>query len=337
MRELIRIPLLSAAILAASIGTNQIVQADELRSLKTGETIPDLMLRELGGEDVSLQQHKGDVVVLVFLSAQQRSSEEASVAAHKIVEDFNAANVELLFATADTAQTAYFRTQRDTSNVHDPLLLDFERELYGELGLIVLPTTIVVDRDGRLAHVISGFKSDYRHVLESYILHATGELTDEELERALESESFQRNQIEDKIARHRSAAKLLRNNSLYDDARSELEAALAIDPDHEGALLDLASLQLSRNEIDEAAALIDRVLEASPSHRRATVLHGMVLFHQDRLDEAEQVLRKALALNPNPVPIHYYLGRIYEARDEPAKAAEHYREALDRLLEDQPV
>jgi tetratricopeptide (TPR) repeat protein len=329
--------LLAVAALTALFGMEQSGDAGELRNLKTGETVPDVALRELGGDDVSLHQHKGNVVVLVFLSAQQRSSEEASVAAHRIVEDFNAADVELLFATADAAQTAYFRVQRDKSNVHDPLLLDFERELYGELGLIVLPTTIVIDRDGRLAHVISGFKSDYRHVLESYILHAIGELTDEGLARALESESFQRNQTEDKIARHRSAAKLLRNNSLYDDAHSELKAALAIDPDHEGAILDLASLQLSRNQVDEAATLVDRVLEASPNHRRAEVLRGMVLYHQDRLEEAEQVLTRALALNPNPVPIHYYLGKIYEARDEPAKAAEHYREALDRLLEDQPV
>ncbi len=44
------------------------------------------------------------------------------------------------------------------------------------------------------------------------------------------------------------------------------------------------------------------------------------------------MLLDALALNPDPTRVHYFLGLIYEHKGQPAKAAEHYREALKKCL-----
>jgi tetratricopeptide (TPR) repeat protein len=200
-----------------------------------------------------------------------------------------------------------------------------------------LPTTIVIDREGKLAHVISAYKSDYRHVLEAYIRHALGELTDEALQEVLAAETFQRGRPEDKIARHRAAARLLRANGLPNDAERELHAALEIDAEDAETLLDLASLRLERGAVNEATALVDRVLKRQPHHRRGRLLHGVALLRAGRLDEAEHVLTEALALNPDPTHILYYLGQIAERKGEADVAAEYYRKALDRLLAEQPL
>jgi tetratricopeptide (TPR) repeat protein len=314
-----------------------VVVADELRTLKRGQEVPDLTLPTLAGEQVALRDQRGKVLVLVFLSARQRSSEKAAVSAHQIVQKFRPGDISLLFATADAAQSAYFRAQRDRDNVHEPLMIDFERKLYGGLGLIVMPTTIVVDREGKLLHVISAYRSDYEHVLETYIRHGLGELDEGQLEKALESATFQHNRAQDRIARHRAAARLLRENSLFDDARNELEAALAIKADDDETLLDLASLDLAQKRIDEAAGIVDSVLKDEPRHRRARLMRGIILFKTEHYDEAERVLTEALSLNPDPVQILYYLGRIHERRGDTAKAAEYYRRALERLLEDRPI
>jgi tetratricopeptide (TPR) repeat protein len=309
-------------------------QADNLRNIKPGQEVPAYSLRTIDNKTVESEKLKGKVVVLVYLSAEQKSSESAALSAHTILQERRHKDVELILVTADVAKTDYFRAWRDRVGVHEPLALDLKRDLYGQLGLIVLPTTIVVDAEGRLGHVISSYKTNYEHVLDSYILHSLGKLKDAELEERLHSEVFERGRPQDRIARHRAAAELLRTNGLAGDAEKELKTALEIDATHVGARLDLAFLYVSSERLDEAEELVEAVLREQPAHRRGKLLRGVLLYHQDKLDEAKTLLTEVLLLNPDPIYTHYYLGLIAEKRGDHAKAAEHYREALKRTLRD---
>jgi tetratricopeptide (TPR) repeat protein len=325
------------AALAAMIPICTAAQADELRNIKVGDQVPDFRLPTMAGEHIGRADLEGKAVMLVFLSAQQRSSETAAATAFAVYRALHHDDLALIFVTADTAHTAYFRQLRDTTNQHEPLGLDFERALYGQLGLIVLPTTILIDKEWKLAHVISAVKSDYEHVLMSYAQHTLGLIDDDELQTQLATESFRRDRPADRIARHRAAAQILWRSGMLADVENELRAALEIDPHHADARLDLAALHLARGQVAEAGAIVDDVLAANPYQRRGKLMYGVVLYRSDKLDEAELALREALVLNPDPAQTHYYLGLIYEKKCDTAKALEHYRESLNRLMADRPL
>jgi len=331
------IPKLCILTVATAMLLTAAASGGGLRNVQVGEEAPAFRLPTLDGSNISSEDVKGKALILVFLSAQQRSSEAAAIGAHSVYRDLHHKELALLFVTADTAHTAYFRQQRDKSSVHEPLGLDFDRKLYGDLGLIVLPTTVIIDRDGKLTHVISAYKSDYEHVLNAYAQRALGLINDDQLENLLKTESFQRDRPNDRVARRRAAAQLLRQNGLTHDAENELRAALEIDPTHADTRLDLASLYVASDRVEEADLVVTGVLKDHPHHRRAKLLHGIVLYHSDRLDEAEKTLTEALMLNPDPVYTYYYLGLIYEKKGDLVKAAEHYRESLSRLLKDRPL
>jgi tetratricopeptide (TPR) repeat protein len=324
-------------ILLALVLTAGGARADELRNLKKGEVMPPFTLATLEGAQVSRDDLAGKVVVLVFLAAQQHSSETAAVAAHEVAQAFPPGQVTLLHATADAADGPYFRRFRDKARLHEPLLLDFEQKLYGDLGLIVLPTTVVLDRQSHLRHVISSTKADYAHVLEAYIRHALGELDDEALAKRLESQTFQRDQPNQRIDRHRAAARILRESGLTADAEKELKAALAIDPAHVEARLDVASLLLATDRVEDAAKIVAEIMKEQPDHRRTRLIHGVVLYHRGELDKAAKVLEETLVLNPDTVQTHYYLGLIHEKKGELEKALEHYRQSLSRALANRPL
>ncbi len=326
-----------AAALAAMIPICPAARADELRNTKLGDQVPDFQLPTMAGETIGRADLEGKAVILVFLSAQQRSSESAAASGLAVYRALHHDDLALVFVTADTAHTAYFRQHRDKTNQHEPLGLDFERALYGQLGLIVLPTTILVDRDWKLAHVISSYRSDYEHVLMSYARHTLGVIDDDQLRRELETESFRPVRPADRIARHRAAARILRKSGMLADVENELRAALDIDPHHADTQLDLAALYLARGQVTEAGEIVDDVLAANPYHRRGKLMYGVVLYRADKLDEAELALREALVLNPDPAQTHYYLGLIYEKKGDTAKALEHYRQSLARLMEDRPL
>jgi tetratricopeptide (TPR) repeat protein len=337
-------------------------RADVLRNLKPGEPIPPFRLVTIDGELIDGESSRGSVLVMVYLAAEQRSSELAAIDARIVVEQVKeaaraaddmwapppdgveaagaAVPVELLYVTADVVRRAYFDRVRKERSLEAPLALDPDRSLYGKLGLIVFPTTIIVDREGKLAHVISLHNPDYKHVLESNIRHALELIDDEQLRERLKARPTGVGPGSPKrmAAAHRALARQLRETGRLDAARDELLKSRELDPDNADVLLDLADLDVAiagaggANNLQEAQGLIEHVLRENAGHRRAKQIGGIILYRQGRLVEAESILIDALNLNPDPARIHYYLGRIYEQQGQPARALEHYRRALQRFL-----
>jgi len=321
--------LAALALSAAALG-------DELRVVKVNQAIPTYSLKTLAGKPMDNPSARGHATVLVYVAAQQVSSTKVMVESQRMLIDLKRDDLEVQYATADIAQTAWFRDFRDGAGIHGPMGLDFDRVLYGQLGIIVLPTTIVVDAKGRLAHVIAGYKPDYVHMLDAYARHALGLLDDKQLEEQLTAKGFHHDTAADRAARHRAAAGLLREKGLREQAEKELRSAMEVDPTDMEARLDLASLCIAMERFDEARSLVDEVNKNEAHNRLAKLLHGMLLFHDGQLDQAEKALNESLILNTDPARSHYYLGMVYEKKSLPDKAMEHYRKALQRLLDERP-
>lgn len=307
-------------------------RGDELRNLKRGEPMPGYKLAAIDGATIDSDSFKGSVLVLVYLSAEQRTSELAAMDSRTVLGQFAGEPVRLVHVTADVAKKPYFEQFRRERDLHVPLGLDADRSLYGKLGLIVFPTTVIVNKEGKLAQVISIHTPEYPHVLDSYVRHTLGLINDAQLEDRLKAKTFSEGAPTSVASSHRGVARLLRDKGQLDAARAELNKAREQDANNPEILLDLADLDVAVNKLDEADTLTQTVLGAHPDHRRAKQTKGIILYRQGHLAEAESTLLDALSLNPEPAHIHYYLGKIYEKKGEPAKALEHYREALQRLL-----
>lgn len=318
-----------ALMLCASLAAQE-----DLRNVKQGEMVPEYQLTTMTGAVVDSAQSKGHVVVLIYLSAEQRSSERAVSDANQIVRELDREDVELVFLTADWIRRAYFEGLWEQVGVQAPLAFDAERKLYGQLGLIVFPTSIVVDREGRLSHVIPTRPSNYRQRLDAYLRHTLGLIDDEQLAEQLKARTFDTGSPKSVASRHRAAARLLREKGLLESAEQELAEALKLDAENVDIRLDMANLHLLMGKIEAAKETIDAVIKEEPKHRRAMLLRGIALYKMDMLDEAQAALQETLLLNPDPARTHFYLGQVYEKKGEKDKAIEHYREALLRLLDE---
>lgn len=316
----------------AAVALSPLARADDLRNVKQGQPIPEIKLPTISGGVFDSQNAKGKVLIVVYLSAEQRSSELAAVESQEVARELGNDNVQLLHVTADVVHKPYYERFRQEKGIDCPLAFDASRKLYADLGLIVFPTTIIVNTDGTLAHVIATRGPDYRHLLDLYVRHALHLINDKDLEKQLEARPSDMHSPQSLASRHRAAARLLREKGLPDAAKDELLQAMKIDPTDVDVRLDLADLELELHQTQDAEQLINGVLKDHPDHRRAKMLDGILLFQQGKLKDAETILLQALVLNPDPARVHYYLGRIYEQEGQTDKALEHYREALKRLL-----
>jgi len=329
--------LVVLCLAAAAMAISPAARADDLRNIKRGEPVPAFKLPTIDATVVDSEAMKGSVVVVVCLSANQRRSELAAMESAQVVHDMADPKVHLVHATADVVQKADFEKLRTDRAITVPLAFDGDRAWFAKLGLIVFPTTIVINPEGRLASVISLHGADYKRTLDAYIRHALGQWTDEQLKQALEVRASDEASPRSQASAHRALARSLRDKGRLDAAKSELNKAREFDPENREIMLDYAELDIVTGDLDGAGTLVDLVLTMQPDHRRAKQVKGIVLFRQGKLDEALRALEAALDLNPSPEQAHFYLGQIYEARGDPAKAMEHYRDGLRHALHEPAV
>ena len=82
------------------------------------------------------------------------------------------------------------------------------------------------------------------------------------------------------------------------EAEKLLHRSLAVNPRNTAALTTLANLHLNRKRYDLAFEYASKALEINPEHANALVNLGVALVHRKRVDLAEEAFSKALALAP---------------------------------------
>jgi len=308
--------------------------ARDLRNVKRGEPVPAYKLPTLDATVIDSALMKGTVVVFVCVSAEQRRSELAAMDSNEVVQGLGVEGVKLIHVTTDVVQKPYFEKFRAERKIGATLAFDPDHGFYGKLGLIAFPTTIVNDKEGKLAHTIALHSGDYKRTLDAYIRHALGTLSDEELKQRLAAQPSDRSSPKSLASAHRALARSMREKGKLEAAAAELAKAAEQDPENREVMIDLADLKVVTGDLDGADALLEKVLAAQSDHKRAKQLRGVILFRRGKMDEAEALLNEAMYLNPNPEQVHYYLGMICESRGQQGKAMEHYREGLRHAIKE---
>ena len=130
-----------------------------------------------------------------------------------------------------------------------------------------------------------------------------------------------------------SAEQYFLMGSLLDDGTPErMEEAvkayrrsLEEDPDLVAALINLANIRYSRDELAEAQALYERAIVLDPSYFEAHFNLGNIHHDHARYGDAEASYREALALNNAYADAHFYLAVTLEKMGRSVDARAHWR------------
>jgi tetratricopeptide (TPR) repeat protein len=115
--------------------------------------------------------------------------------------------------------------------------------------------------------------------------------------------------------------------------RLYLQYALALKPDSDIVLLQLAAVAEQQEQAEEAIALYGRIPADSPIKRAAELQLGLNLADLDRHDEAIVHLKALLDANADDMRAYLALGGVYASKEDYRSAAEVYDRAVARLKE----
>ncbi len=110
-----------------------------------------------------------------------------------------------------------------------------------------------------------------------------------------------------------------------DEAAAVYRKALEFDPYLVAALINLANIHYSHDELVEAQALYERAIGLEPDFFEAHFNLGNIYHDLGRFTEAQACYREALRLNPFYADAHFYLAVSFEKMGLSDEARPHWR------------
>jgi len=115
------------------------------------------------------------------------------------------------------------------------------------------------------------------------------------------------------------------DESTQGEAASAYRKALELDPYLVAALINLANIHYSRDELAEAQALYERAIGLESDFFEAHFNLGNIYHDLGRFPEAQSCYREALRLNPFYADAHFYLAVTFEKMGLSHEARPHWR------------
>ena len=124
------------------------------------DSAPDFVLKSTSGKNVRLSELKGRIVMLNFWATWCGPCAEEIPHLNELHESLDPYDFELLGINLDEDQSKAIHLANKLE-VNFPVLFDTEKDVSKSFDIKAMPTTIIIDRAGKIRHVNRGFKKGY--------------------------------------------------------------------------------------------------------------------------------------------------------------------------------
>jgi peroxiredoxin len=132
------------------------------------EPAPDFALKSTAGENVRLSELHGQVVLINFWASWCGPCRQELPHLDALYERYEPLGFTLLGINVEEDPTAAKRLLKDLP-VSFPILLDSNNDVSKLYDVIAMPSTVIIDRDGRVRHVHHGYKPGYENLYQDQI------------------------------------------------------------------------------------------------------------------------------------------------------------------------
>jgi peroxiredoxin len=129
---------------------------------------PDFTLRTLGGPNLRLAEQRGRVVMVNFWATWCGPCKQEMPQLNRLYDKYRDAGFLLLGVNIDEdpARAAAVAARLD---LRFPVLLDADKSVSRAYDLGTMPSTVLIDRDGRVRYVHKGYRDGYETTYETQI------------------------------------------------------------------------------------------------------------------------------------------------------------------------
>lgn len=155
----------AGAWLAAALG---VAAADAYATLAAAAKAPDFTLPAIGGTNLRLQEQRGRVVMVNFWATWCGPCRVEMPHLNRLYDKYRGSGFVLLGVNIDEEP----RKAADLAaklGLRFPVLFDSEKKVSRLYDLSAMPSTVLIDRDGRVRYIHRGYRDGYEDTYEKQI------------------------------------------------------------------------------------------------------------------------------------------------------------------------
>lgn len=314
-----------------------------LSQLNRFDKAPEFVLPKLASplESIDLQK-LARPAILIFGEAYNQQTLESLVKLKEIFDTIGITETDLnvfliVSHTPDKQQIAQLHAKE---NINVEILLDKNLNAFGDYGIIVLPSTIVIDKQGMVDLAVSGFPLSYADMVEDAILLATERITRQQFESSQSTKQQNSTEQESVMRAHRltSLARQLAKRNYTELALKRYRQALELDKTYDEARIGVARCLIKLNFLPDAIDELQKILQNNAEDVEANLVMAQIEIIQggDGIAEGKLKLQQILSVNPDNPEANYLMGTACEAQSQKDDALNYYKKAARLLLELSP-
>ncbi|MHC4488640.1 MAG: thioredoxin domain-containing protein [Planctomycetota bacterium] len=305
------------------------------RKIKVGDKMLQFSLPDPNGIVFTYRHNRKRVLAIAYLSANQKQSERAVVDIERILGDLRskAEPLDFVGVISERAKKDFFESYRGDSKPNFPILLDTEYQLWGRLGIIAMPTVLIVGKNDKVVWVKAGHGYDFEPVIRARLNQALGIAQEIDPNDASHVRTVTNATVAARVKRHLQTAKILQQKDRLESAIVEARKAEELDPNSIEVVLELGELLCRAGQSKAALDVVKRVRATKRLDRaRLLLISGWAKRQAGQLDAAEKLLLETTTLNPKYSRAFFELGKVYQARGRTDKAMVSYYKALAQIF-----
>ena len=334
--------------------------ASALREFQEGMEIPSFTISDIGGKNFTIKEVAGKKgTLLVFWQSTTKNSEKALLQFQAKYADWQQKGLQVLAINVEeqnisAADLQMIKTFAD--KLPFPVFVDRGLVVFDKLGVIALPTMILIDDKMLIQKEMSGFPLVGAQLFLEEVGYFLGE------KREVAKEVYK--PVKQALLTYQMGLRQEKQKN-FDKAMETYERAVSLDPAYVGPVVRLVELYLQNQRLDAAKIVMDKTdkkiadnpvlmmtmakiyyheketakakeLLARSLAREETpdayVYSGFIKYAEGQHQEAESFFTQAVALSKNAPDVFYKIGRFFAALNDYAKANVYYKYALEQIF-----
>jgi len=161
LRNVHKTAVFTLAMLIATVASQAAMPA-------IGSAAPDFTLKSGTGKNLKLSEHRGEVVMINFWATWCGPCRQEMPLLNRIHEKYRKAGFTLLGVNIDD-NSANALAMAKKLGVTFPILFDAEKRISRLYDVDGMPSTVLIDRDGKVRYIHRGYRAGYEDLYEMQI------------------------------------------------------------------------------------------------------------------------------------------------------------------------
>jgi peroxiredoxin len=201
------------------------------------------------------------------------------------------------------------------SRIKFTILIDRGFRIFREYGVIALPSTVMIDKSGKIKFIYPSFPMSAQPIFNEEI----GSLIGLAPVRA-EKEPEKKKGPDSHSVRLYNYALQMYKKGLLEQALSPLKKSIEMDADSPTSHNLMGIILWKRGNLEDSIGEFNKAVTLDKAYVPAHFNYGVLLFESEKYSEAERHFKEALSLNSSMAEAHYVLGLLYKKTNREEEA-----------------